>query len=173
MICWGVVRCQQLTDLIGRGQVADIIHKELTQTLQNQSIRQRIFLYKISCHNGFIYLFDIIGSVFLRSVSIRARQTAFYRVFIKKFIFIADTIIILAILLETKRKNMNLNVASGKKGCQICTQQKSIGAGHIDVIFALRVKAVDCQLKLGTHLNLIYKKIVGFPGLIMIFYISV
>ena len=43
MIGWSLICCQQLTDLIRRSQVADIIHKELTQTLQNQSVRQSIF----------------------------------------------------------------------------------------------------------------------------------
>jgi len=33
MIGWGLICCQQLTDLIRRSQIADIIHKELAQTL--------------------------------------------------------------------------------------------------------------------------------------------
>ena len=51
--------------------------------------------------------------------------------------------------------------------------QESIGAGYIDVIFSLRVQAVDCQLKLGTHLNLVYKQVVRFSFLIMFFHIGV
>ena len=33
MIGWSLICCQKLTDLIRRSQIADIIHKELTQTL--------------------------------------------------------------------------------------------------------------------------------------------
>ncbi len=43
---------------------------------------------------------------------------------------------------------MNFNIASGKQSCQICTQQESVGACYIDVVFSLRVQAIDCQLKL-------------------------
>ena len=52
----------------------------------------------------------------------------------------------------------NINITSGKQSCQIRTQQESIRACYIDVVFSLRVQAVDCQLKLGTHLNLVYKQ---------------
>ena len=43
---------------------------------------------------------------------------------------------------------MNFNIASGKQSCQICTQQESVRACYIDVVFSLRIQAVDCQLKL-------------------------
>ena len=43
---------------------------------------------------------------------------------------------------------MNFNIASGKQSCQICTQQESVRACYIDVVFSLRVQAIDCQLKL-------------------------
>jgi len=68
---------------------------------------------------------------------------------------------------------MNFNIASGKQSCQIRTQQESIRACYIDVVFSLRVQAVDCQLKLGTHLNLVYKQVVRFAFLIMFFHIGV
>jgi len=48
-----------------------------------------------------------------------------------------------------------------------------IRACYIDVVFSLRVQAVDCQLKLGTHLNLVYKQVVRFAFLIMFFHIGV
>ena len=100
-------------------------------------------------------------------------QTALDSVLIKELIFVTNIIIILAIFLEAKRKHMNFNIASGKQSCQICTQQESIRACYIDVVFSLRVQAVDCQLKLGTHLNLVYKQVVRFAFLIMFFHIGV
>lgn len=60
----------------------------------------------------------------------------------KELIFIVDIIIILTILLETKRKYMNLDIASSKRGCQICIQQESIRASHIDVIFVFGMTIV-------------------------------
>ena len=68
---------------------------------------------------------------------------------------------------------MNFNIASGKQSCQIRTQQESIGTCYIDVVFSLRVQAIDCQLKLGAHLHLVYKQVVRFTFLIMFFHISV
>ena len=46
----------------------------------------------------------------------------------------------------------SFNIASGKQGCQICTQQESIGACYIDVVNSLRVQAVSY-----THLD-VYKR---------------
>ena len=79
----------------------------------------------------------------------------------------------MAILLEAERKHMNFNIAPSKQSCQIRTQQESIGACYIDVVFSLRVQAIDCQLKLGTHLNFVYKQVVRFTFLIMFFHIGV
>ena len=58
---------------------------------------------------------------------------------------------------------MNFNIASGKQSCQIRTQQESIRACYIDVVFSLRVQAVDCQLKLGTCRK-VAKTLEGFEG---------
>lgn len=66
---------QKLADFIWRSQIADVVHKKLAQPPQNQSIRQRIFLYKISCNDCFIDLFNIANSVCFCFISIRARQS--------------------------------------------------------------------------------------------------
>ncbi len=51
MISCCLIRCQQLTDLVWRSKVADVIHEEFAQSLQDQRIRQRIFPYRRSHHN--------------------------------------------------------------------------------------------------------------------------
>ena len=58
-------------------------------------------------------------------------------------------------------------------GATGCGKSYTIRACYIDVVFSLRVQAVDCQLKLGTHLNLVYKQVVRFAFLIMFFHIGV
>ena len=35
MIGRGIICCQRLTNLIGRSQITDVVHKELAQTLQD------------------------------------------------------------------------------------------------------------------------------------------
>ena len=169
----GIVCRQQLTNLVGRSQIADIVHQELTQPLQYQSIGQSVFLHQISGDDGFIDFFDIVCSVLFGSVGVGACQTTLDRIIIKELILVANIIKILAILLETERQHMNFNVASGKQRCQICAQQESVGAGHINIVFALGVKAVDRQLKLGAHLHFIHKQIVCFTGLIAFLHIGV
>ena len=54
------------------------------------------------------------------------------------------------------------------------------GTPDIKIITGIRrsgksklMQAVDCQLKLGTHLNLVYKQVVRFTFLIMFFHIGV
>ena len=78
--------------------------------MQNQRIRQSIFLYQISGYNRFINLFDIIDSVFFRSVSIRTGKSSLYRIVVKQLIRVWNIIIIPAIFLKTKRKYMNVNL---------------------------------------------------------------
>ena len=150
MVGRGIICGQKLADLVRRSQIADVVHQELAQTLQNQSIRQSVFLHQVPCYNRFLDFLDIIRSVFFGSVSIRACQTALDRVILKELVFVTNIIVILAILPEAEGKHMNFNVASGKQRCQICAQQESVGAGHINIILALGVKAVDRQLKLNT-----------------------
>ena len=163
---------QQLADLVGGGQIADVVHQKFAKPLQNQSIWQGVFLYQISGYDGFIYFLDVVRSVFFGSVNIGTGQTAPNRVFLKKLINITDIIVILTVFLKTKGEHMDLNVASGKEGCQICTQQKGIGAGNVNVVFTFRIQAVDSQLKFGAHLHLVHEEIVCFSFLIMLFHIS-
>ena len=132
-----------------------------------------IFLYQISCYNGFINLFDIIGPVILCSVNIRTCQTTFYGIVIKKLISVLHIFIIFAVLLKTEREYMNFDIPSGKKSCQIRAKQERIGACHVNIIFSLRIETVDRQFKLRAHLYFIHEKIVCFPGLITILYIPV
>ena len=78
--------------------------------MQNQRIRQSIFLYQISGYNRFINLFDIIDSVFFRSVSIRTGKSSLYRIIVKQLIRVWNIIIVPAIFLKTKWKYMNVNL---------------------------------------------------------------
>ena len=43
---------------------------------------------------------------------------------------------------------MNFNIASGKQSCQICTQQESVRACYIDVVFSLRVQAIALLMRI-------------------------
>ena len=110
---------QDLTDLIGRSQITDIVHKELAQLLQNQCVRQSIFLYKIPCDDRFINLLNVLDSVCFCSVNIRSSQPSLYGILVKKLIFIVSSIIILAVLAKAKGKYMDLDIASGEQSCQI------------------------------------------------------
>ncbi len=83
--------------------------------MQNQCIRQGIFLYQVSCYDGFVNLFDVICPVFFRSVSIRTRQTAFDGILIKQFILILNIFVVPAIFPEAKREYMNFDVTPRKK----------------------------------------------------------
>ena len=120
------IRCQQFTDFIGRRQITDIVHQELTQSLQDQRVRQSIFLHKISGHNRFINFFNIIYSIFFRVISIRSSQTAFCRILFKQLFFVHSFIKILTIFSKTKREYMYFNISSRKKSSQVRTKQKSI-----------------------------------------------
>jgi len=171
MIGRDIIRCQQFTDFIGRRQITDIVHQELTQSLQDQRVRQSIFLHKISGHNRFINFFNIIYSIFFRVISIRSSQTAFCRILFKQLFFVHNSIKILTIFSKAKWKYMYFNISSSKKSCQIRTKQKSIRPRNINIILFFRIQTVYRQFKLRTHLNFIHKKIICFSLLKMLFYI--
>ena len=167
-----IICFQQLADLVGRSQVADIVHEELAESLKHQCIRQRILLHQISGDNSFIDLFDIVRPVFFRTVSIGTGQTSLDGIVLKELISVGHIVVILAILPEAEGEHMDFNISPGKEGRQIGTQQKRIGAGYIDVVLTLGIEAVDCQLKLRAHLNLVHKEVIGFSRYIMPFYIG-
>lgn len=168
MIGYSLTGSQKLADLVRGGQIADVVHEKLAESLQDQSIRQGVFLNKLSGYDGFVDLFGVICSVFFCTVGVGACETALYCVFFKEFISIADFIVILTVFLKTEREHMDLEIASGEEGCQVRTQQKGVGTGNVDIVFPFGIQAVDGQLKLGTHLYFVYKKVVCFSFLIML-----
>ena len=73
---------------------------------------------------------------------------------------------------QRKGENLNLDVSSGKIGCQFAGKQLGIGAGQVNITIEIDTKRIDCNLPALHLLNLIQKNI-NFAGAAFRFFCDV
>lgn len=112
---------QKPTDPVRRGQIADVIHQEFTQMLQDRCIRQSVFLNEVPGDDRPIDLFKIVDPILLGSISVRTGQPALAGIILEEPVTILRFAVVLAVFPETERENMDLDITTREQGCQIRT----------------------------------------------------
>ena len=145
------VGVEHVGDIVGRVEVAGIVHHVLGQPLQHGGVGQRELLDEVAREDGLVDVADV--AVRLRDVIVIVGPG--------ESAAPDEPVEAGAVFAEAERKDVNLPVASREQGRQVRTQEERVRSREVDIPSAACVNAVYRLLEALTQLHLIDEEAVA------------
>ena len=163
------VGIEHVGDVVGRVEVAGIVHHVLGQPLQHGGVGQRELLDEVAREDGLIDIADV--AVRLRDVIVIVGPGEPAAPDEPVEVVIDDPLLaeVGAVFAEAEREDVNLPVAPREQGRQVRAQEESVRSREVDVPSATCVNAVNRLLETLAQLHLVDEEAVACATFISLY----
>lgn len=152
-----------------RGDMGDIIGHVVAEALHDGGIFEIVLLLDVADDEGVEDIGDVMAALFFGVVGVGAGKAAHGQVFGEGLVLLAHVggiVEIIHIFFEGEGEDFDGESAADEEGGELVVVEEGIGAGDVEVVFALGVEAIDGELEIGAHLDFVYEDKIALAGLV-------